>query len=330
MSDNALARTRRLLVLIPAAWKAGGRGLPLDDAARLTGARDANQVRADVEALDGLTLAPAYPEHEVMLAIENGRVVASLTMQLVEPPGLSLREGAALLAVLRPFEKSGGPAVASAARVLRRAIPSYLRASAERLAHGTDFQVGAPGEWANALEEAIVRRVEVMMEYRASATGDARQKTLEPRLLFPQEGHWYLAAWNVEKKEEHLYRLDRIVRVVLGTRLFGTHKGPPSKRYQGGKVYIQSGAERDVQVRFRAIAARIAAERWPERAAVEPGGTLLVTVHMSPGPYLYGWVLGFGPDAEVVAPEDVRAGFLAHVGELRRLYSPSPAPAPPR
>lgn len=325
MSDNAFARTRRLLILVPAAWKAGARGLSLADAARLTGARDAAQVRADVEALDGLTLAPAFPEHELMLEIENDRIHATLTMQLVAPAGLSLREGAALVAALRPFEPEGGPAVGSAIRKLRRAVPAYLRPVADQLARATDFQVGPPGEWADALQEAIDRRIEVTVDYRASATADASRKVLEPRLLFPQDGHWYLAAWNVERGEEHLYRLDRVVQVALGARMFGAHKGPPVERYARKQLYLRSGTERAVQVRFRGVTARIAAERWPDQAQAQPDGGVLVTAKLTPGPYLYGWVLGFGGDAEVVGPEDVRRGFLAHVESLRRVYAPAGA-----
>jgi proteasome accessory factor C len=325
VSDNALARTRRLLVLIPAAWKARDRGLSLADAARLTGAKDAAQVRADVESLHGLSLAPAFPDLEVMLDIENDRIHASLTMQLVEPPGLALREAAALLAALRPFEKGAGPAVASATRKLRQAVPSYLRGAADELARATDFRIGPPGEWADALEEAIAKRLEVRVEYRADATADAARKVLEPRIVFPRDGHWYLAAWNVEKGEEHLYRLDRIVQVVIGERAFGAHKGPPVARYARSRLYLESGTERAVQVRFRNVSARIAAERWPDQARAQEDGSVVVTARLTPGPYLHGWVLGFGGDAEVIAPADVREAFRSHVARLRGAYGEAPA-----
>jgi proteasome accessory factor C len=322
VSEPFFERTRRLLVLIPAAWKARDRGgLSLADAARLTGARSTKVVEDDVLSMHGLSLAPSFPEHEVMLELANGRIHAALTAQLVEPPALSLREGAALLAALRPFEQDGGATVKAAARKLRHGIPVYLRPRADELARATDFQIDAPGEWASSFEEAIDRRVEVTIEYRASATADATRKVLEPRLLFPQEGHWYLAAWNVERKEEHLYRLDRIVSVVLGTRVFGAHQGPRVDRYATKQLYFQSGQEREVQVRFRSIAAKVAEERWPSQCEVQADGSVVVTAHLTPGPYLYAWVLGFGGDAEVVGPEDVRSSFQEHVETLRRTYA---------
>lgn len=321
MTDRAVERTRRLLVLVPAAWKARERGgLSLEEAAQITGAAGVKEVEEDLAALHGLSLAPSYPEEEVLLEVENGRILPVYTMQLSEPPAFSLREGAALLAALRPFAADGGPAVRSVAGKLRRAIPGYLREHADALARATDFQIAAPGEWAGALQAGIDRRVEVRVEYRASATADVRRKVLEPRLLFPQDGRWYLAAWNVEKGEEHLYRLDRIASVELGERVFGEHRGPPLERYARRRLYFQSGAERAIEVRFRGVAAALALERWPG-AVRRDDGHVVATVKFTPGPYLYGWVLGFGAEAEVVAPADVRGAYLAHVDELRRRYA---------
>jgi proteasome accessory factor C len=330
MSDNFVKRTRRLLLLIPAVWKAtsqGREGITLAQAVRVTGAKDEAMVRADVESLHGLSLAPSMPDDQLLLDIEEDRVRVDRTLSLSEPPRFSLREGAALLAALQPFANDAGPTVKSVVRKLRRAIPEFLRERAEQMARATDFQVAAQGEWASSIEEAIARRLEATVEYRASATGDASRKVLEPRLLFPQDGHWYLAAWNVEKREEHLYRLDRIVSVEIGTRVFGAHQGPPVERYRAKQLYFAAGTEREVTVRFRDTAAKIALERWPQSARTEPGGTVLVTAGLTPGPYLFGWVLGFGGDARIVGPPDVREAFAAHVAALRATHAPAPAPA---
>ena len=190
-------------------------------------------------------------------------------------------------------------------------------------------EIACPSSWTHIVRNVLISRWpdgdETRSHATASATADATRKVLELRTLFPQNAHWYLAAWNVEKSEEHLYRLDRIVQVVLGTRVFGAHHEPPAERYARKQLYFQSGEEREVKVLFRNVASRIANERWPERAEAQPDGSVIVTTRMTPGPYLYGWVLGFGADAELVAPEDVRERFRAHVEELRRVYADVPA-----
>ena len=314
-----LGRLRRVLLLLPAAFRAGPAGLPVARAAKLTGARSEQELLDDVTAVGALDIGPSMPEDFVSISVEDGRVIVDSASKFVAPPPLSLREGAALLAALRPHERTGGSAVASAIRKLRRAVPESLRQDAERLARGTGFDVDPPGEWASSLQEAIERRLEVTVEYRAENVGASARRTLEPRLLFPQDGNWYLAAWNVEKAEEHLYRLDRISSVVVGTRRFGEHRGPDLGRYRTRHLYFQSGSEREVRLRFTGVAAALAKERWPD-AATEADGSVAATTRVAPGNYLYGWVLGWGGLAWIEAPAEAREGLEERVAALEALY----------
>jgi len=180
--------------------------------------------------------------------------------------------------------------------------------------------VGPPGPAADSLEEAIERRLEVEIDYRAEVTGNAALRVVEPRTIFHHEGHWYLAAWSVARGEEHLYRLDRIASVRAGTRTFGEHKGPPLERYRRRHLYFESGAEREVKVRFRGASASAALEQWSDRAVRNPDGTVTVSARVTPGNFLLGWVLGHGGEADVEEPPDAREMLRARVEELAALY----------
>ena len=107
---------------------------------------------------------------------------------------------------------------------------------------------------------------------------------------------------------------------VIGTRNFGEHKGPPLERYQKN-LYFQSGGERDVKVRFTGEAADPALARWPQRATRNADGSVTVAARITPGNFLYGWVLGYGGQAGIEAPDDVRAALAARVEELQKLYA---------
>ncbi len=319
--SSPVAQVRKMLLLVPEAWRAGTKGLPLEKAVRVTGARGPKEVEAIVAALGQMEFGPSLPDATLLVSVEEGRVFVDRAMHLTSPPPLSLREAAALIAALRPFGKSAGKAVASAARKLQRAVPEAFRKTAETLARAMDYPVDPPGEWADSLAEAIERRLEVVVDYRAEASGTAAQRTLEPRVVFHKDGHWYLAAWNPAKGEEHLYRLDRIASVVIGTRFFGEHKGPPVDRFRTRSLYFLSGSERDVSVRFSGEGAALALEQWPERATRNPDGSVTVTARLAPGNFLLGWVLGYGGQAEVAGPPDVREQLRARVEELERLYA---------
>ncbi len=314
-------RVRRLLLLIPAARAAGERGLELRRALALTGARSVEELQDDVLAVDDLAVGTDADADHLLVAVEHGRVRVDVDMGFGRPPPLSLREGAALLAALRPFARAGVRPVERAVRTIQRAVPEHLRAEVAALSRATGLAVGPPGEWAAALEQAIAERVEVAVEYRAEADGSFTRKLLEPRALFPRDGHWYLAAWSVEKAAEHLYRLDRIASVALGARGFGEHRGPGLERLAARRLYFASGQERRVVLRFSPAAAAEARERWPAGAEPQPDGSLRVTLETTPNEFFYGLVLGWGGAAEVLSPADVRAELGRRVEALRARYA---------
>jgi proteasome accessory factor C len=318
---SPVGQVRKMLLLVPEAWRAGTKGLPLERAVRVTGARSAKEIEEIVGALGQMEFGPSLPEAALLVSIEDGRVFVDRAMHLSTPPPLSLREGAALLAALRPFERNAGRSVASAVRKLKRAVPEPFRKTAEALSRAMDYPVDPPGEWAESLVRAVEHRLEIAVDYRSEAAGALARRTLEPRALFHKDGHWYLAAWNVAKGEEHLYRLDRIAAVALGTRFFGEHKGPPIDRLRARHLYFQSGGERDVTVRFSGEGAALAMEQWPERSTRDADGSVTVRARLSPGNYLLGWVLGYGGQAEVAGPPDVREQLRARVAELETVYA---------
>ena len=317
-------RLRRLLVLIPAARAAGHRGLEVDKALAITGARSLAELQDDVAAVDEVAVGTDADADHLLLEVSQGRVRVDVDMGFGRPPPLSLGEGAALLSTLRPFLRKAGRAVEKAAARIRKAVPDHLRAEVERLAATTDLALPPPGEWADTLEEAIARRVEVTLEYRAAADGAFSRKAVEPRALFPREGHWYLVAWSLAHRAEHLYRLDRIQSAVLGERHFEAHRGPSLDRLGGRRAYLASGEERRITLRFAPAAAHQAAERWPEQARLQPDGSALVTFEATPNEFLLGQVLGWGGQAEVVSPPELRARLLDRVVALRTRYAGAP------
>lgn len=322
MSDVLLRRLRRLLLLLVATARAEltGKGVPLARAVALTGSRGEAELMADIRAARGLWKDPSAGDDVVDLYVEDGEVHLTYAQAFGTPPALSLAEGAALLSALGPVRANSGRALKTAVGKIRKAIPDELRSEAESLAHGLDLEPAPAGPWAGALREAIASRLETTLEYRSVGDDAVAKRTVEPRLLFHRDGVWYLAAWNVQKGEEHLYRADRIATVEVGTRIFGDHKGPDPVRYRTRRLFFQSGAEREVKVRFAPAIARLIRTQW-SKVTGNDDGSVTVSLTVTPGNYLYGWVLGHGGDAEVESPPDIREQFRVRVEELKELYS---------
>jgi len=322
VSAYDLRSTRQLLVLIAAAARAAedGKGVPLARAMQLSGLRSEKALRQLIAHTDALWTDPAEADSALLLYVEDGELFVTYPEDFGRITALSVAEGATLAAALEPFAKEGGKPVKEALRKLRKAIPAPLRPAADQMANGVELVAAPPGPWAGTLREAIDRRLETTLEYRAVADAQVSKRVVEPRLLFHRDGCWYLAAWSVARAAEHLYRLDRIVTAELGTRVFETHRGPPAERYGRRKPFFESGAEREVTLRFRGAAAREARQRYGDRARDGGEGSVLVTLRLTPGNYLYGVVLGRGGEAEIDGPPDVAAAFQGRVAELRKLY----------
>jgi len=107
--------------------------------------------------------------------------------------------------------------------------------------------------------------------------------------------------------------------VVIGTRRFGEHRGPDPVRYRRRRLYFESGSEQEVKVRFSGPGAGLARERWPA-AAANADGSATVTARLALGNYLFGWVLGWGGQAEIESPAAAREQLRARVMELERMY----------
>jgi proteasome accessory factor C len=323
VSDQYLKRLRRLLLLLPVAARAAqrGRGVPLEEAVRLTGARSAAELAKDVEEVAGLWTDPVGGQEAIDLYVENGEVHVTYELEFGTPPAFSLTEGALLLAALQPFEQDGGKPVRQLVAKLRKAIPEPLRPEADRLARGLDLAAAPPEPWAGSLQDAIDRRLETLLEYRAVGDGEVSKRVVEPRVMFQRDGQWYLAAWNVAKAAEHLYRLDRIVSVEVGLRRFGEHKGPPVARYVRRNLFFESGAEVEVTLRLTGLSAAVARERLGARGRDDGDGPVEVRTRVTPGPYLVGHVLGHGGEATVTRPKEAADLVAATARALLARYA---------
>jgi proteasome accessory factor C len=323
MTAPYVKRLRKLLLLLPALARASlrNKGVTVEKALEITGTRTEKELRDGIDAVKELWMAPDDGDGELPIDLyeENGQFFLTYPKPFGTLTAFSLAEGAVLLAALAPFEKDAAKPVKDAIRKLRRAIPEVLQEEATALSRGLDVAIAPPEPWAGVLGEAISKRLETVIEYRAVADDAVAPRTVEPRLLFQRDGQWYLAAWNVARAEEHLYRLDRIASVEPGTRVLDQHKGPATARYSRN-LFFESGRERDVTLRYAGVAALHARRRDGSRLREELGGAVTVTSRANPGNYLFGVVLGAGGEAAVAGPADVVTAFEARLGELEKLY----------
>jgi predicted DNA-binding transcriptional regulator YafY len=132
--------------------------------------------------------------------------------------GLTATEARALF-LLAGSASPSTPAARSALRKLVRALPETFRADAEAAA---DAVVVDPTRWGehdrarpelvDVLQDAVVRRREVLLEYQGRSH-ERTQRLVDPWGLVDKDGVWYLVAGT--PKGQRTVRVDRITEATL-------------------------------------------------------------------------------------------------------------------
>lgn len=217
----------------------------------------------------------------------------------------------ALQALGPPTASPLGPGRRTAEEKLRAALRPDVLAAAERELANVDaappMRPTDPAH-AEAIRGAIRRGAWLRVAYRSLRRSAVHE--LLPRRLYAQDGRWYLSAVSLAAGERRVYRLDRVDAVATipapddaATAILAADR--PRRAYD-------DPSHPEVVVRFGYRGLRLSDDSFPtERARPVDGPqeTWEVRLRCPPSelPYYARAVHAAGPDAEAVAPPELRA-----------------------
>lgn len=289
-------RLRRLLFLVP--YVAKHPGITVD---ALATALDVSkeELLKELELLTLVGRPPFQPDDYIDIYVENDRVYVDLDQRLCAPPRLTASEAVALAAAAEMLRPASGGALASALQKLEKVLSQGARERYREMGQKIDASLNTPAEL-GALASAIAAHREVELSYFSHGRGTAEARTVRPRELFSHRGHWYLAAFCTSRGEERLFRFDRIGRLHVTERTFDPLPG------KQGRIPNPARRRGEVVVRFSATAAPYVRERFGAEAQPGDDGRLEVRLSGDSERWLTQWILSFGGEAEVVAPDWAR------------------------
>jgi proteasome accessory factor B len=167
----------------------------------------------------------------------------------------------------------------------------------------------------SAVAEAVAENRRVRFSYRTSR-GDRSERTVDAFGLAVRGGHWYLVGLDADRGETRSFRLSRISGAL---ELEGEGTPPPegfraADHVWGGPL----DAEEPSTTATVAFAPQVAwwavrGVRGAETLRARDDGWVEVRMPWPQGEQLVSWVLSFGPDAEVLEPEEVRSEILGRI-----------------
>ena len=304
-------RLRRLLLIVPAARKKPG--IKVDDLARELGL-DSGSLLVDIDLLSVVGRPPFNPDDLIEIFVdEQQRVFVYLDGSFGRPPQLSVLEALALTAAAREAAPAD-PAVISALDKLTGKLPPQARelysALARRVDTATPPPAGTPALLA-ALRQAAESRREVVLTYDRDGTPE--QRPLQPWTVLEHSGHWYVSGWDLTRKAERNFRIDRLHSVTETGQTFADPGPLDLSRFQRAELFFPSGKEQPITLRFLPGAAAWALSRWGRKAKKLHGGGVEIAIESAGPQYAVSLALGFAGEAEIVEPPAARAAMREEV-----------------
>ena len=174
------------------------------------------------------------------------------------------------------------------------------------------------------LSRAVMQGREIEFEYRKPLSSAAEKRRVQPYHLANRENSWYLVGFDLGRRELRNFAVVRMHRVIETRKSF-TRPADFSPEKHFGKsfgVYVGVGNHR-VVIQFSAkVADRVKERFWHESQETKDmsDGRLEFSVQLDSLDEILHWILGWGTDAEVVAPKELIAKVRSTAEEVRELY----------
>ncbi len=183
-----------------------------------------------------------------------------------------------------------------------------------RVVWGADVAAEQPS--LGAFYSALLDHKPVEFDYRrADATGAARRR-LQPYGLVHRRGHWYVVGQDIDKAAVRSFKVARVSGPVA--RLDGSYTIPRSfdaAEHVGEQAWAIGPETSDVTVvHFDASMSWWVEQNMPGLpASAGPHGALDVEVPVANLDALISWIIGFGSEVEILAPESARRRLIEHL-----------------
>jgi predicted DNA-binding transcriptional regulator YafY len=161
----------------------------------------------------------------------------------------------------------------------------------------------------DALAKAVTDREEIEFSYHKLAGEKPEKRTVRPYHLGCIEDQWYLFGHDAARGAIRTFALPRIRGVErTGTKFRRPKDFSVGKLLEGSFAVFEGRNAKPVKILFRGVAARLVAERsWHPTQKIKPHGKhAALTMHVGLSPDLVQWILGWGGEAEVLGPAELR------------------------
>ena len=176
------------------------------------------------------------------------------------------------------------------------------------------------------LLDAIVGRRNVRIRYDSLQEKKEIVTRLSPYRLFFSRRSWYVVGRSSIHRAKRTFHLGRILQIEPLDDHFQIPRGFSIERYLGNAWHMipEKGRDREVVIRFSKLVAQNVAEvNWHKTQRVVPRdeGTMDFHVTVSGLNEISWWILGYGDQAEVLQPPELRQLVAGRAKRMAEKYA---------
>jgi len=196
-----------------------------------------------------------------------------------------------------------------------------LERSTAVVSHGLAPMPRLSSEALIPIQRALADRRVLALDYQGGQVRDLTKREVEPLGLVYYANNWHLIAYCRLRRDVRDFRTDRILKLQLQTEIFSDHAEFSLKGYL--EAERRAGSFEMARIRFKPEAmGRVRCERfWGLVEEMPDQGGIAVTLLDRSLEWLAGWVLSFGSQAEVLAPERLRRLVATEANRLVAQYT---------
>jgi proteasome accessory factor B len=232
-------------------------------------------------------------------------------------------------------DRSGLPflnSARSAAMKLESTLPGRLRDQLREIAPAVHIHP----EPSNPLEgkrpvydqlvEAVTKRRAVRIRYRSVHDKREIRTKLSPYRLFFSRRSWYVVGRSSLHRATRTFNLGRVAEIETLDESYQIPQGFSVERFLRNAWHLipEAGPDREVVVRFsHQVAQNIAEVSWHKTQQLQfnADGTLDFRVTVSGLNEISWWILGYGDQAEVLEPPELRKMIATRIKRMTEVYN---------
>ena len=166
------------------------------------------------------------------------------------------------------------------------------------------------------IQSAIERRERITFLYFSPR--EESRRTIEPYYLVFHWTSWYVWGWCRMREDYRLFKLNRMTELLSTREKFAPSEAPVPDL--SAKKIFPVGI--DAKIRLApGMKWRLVEEYGPDSFEEQKDGSLLFSRGFEDRDSLFGWVLSFGEQAELLEPQGLRREFAELIKAMKKIYA---------